>query len=72
MKTLEGWSLRDATLTRVDDYACRHSSDTDTRSSRSCDNGLWRDMYFSFFTDTKFSQSCDDGFYTLSGVKKLP
>ena len=49
-KTLEDRSLRNETLTRAGESACRQSSVTDTRSSRSCDNGLWKETCFSLFT----------------------
>ena len=38
--TIDGRSLRDETLSRVDESACRHSSVTDTWSSRSCEDGF--------------------------------
>ena len=53
--TIEGWSLRDETLARVDDNACRHSPVTDTRCSRSCDNGQRRETHSSFFSDMRSS-----------------
>ena len=56
---------------REHERACRHSSVTDGRSARLCDNGLWKEMHFSFFTDTWSSQSCGDGLKTDSQVSKL-
>ena len=41
----------------ADECACRHSSVTETRPSRSCDTRLWKEMYFSFFIFTRSSQS---------------